>query len=95
MRKLIIFFTFFFITLATFAQDPQNGMAVDMRSSGKIYVVVAVITLIFIGIALYQIANDVSIMKGLANSTQVKVYGAAGLVILIALAIRNMQVLLF
>lgn len=63
MKKLIIFFTLFFVTLAVSAQDTQSGMAVDMRSSGKIYVVVAVITLIFIGIALYLFSIDRRIRK--------------------------------
>ena len=63
MKKLIIFFTLFFVTLAVSAQDTQSGMAVDMRSSGKIYVVVAVITLIFIGIALYLFSIDRTIRK--------------------------------
>jgi len=63
MKKLIIFFTFFFVTLAVFAQEPQSGMAVDLRSSGKIYVVVAVIALIFIGIALYLFSLDRRIRK--------------------------------
>lgn len=49
----------------------------------------------FLGIALYMIANDTSIMKGLVNSTKVKVIGAIGLLILIGLAIRNVQTLFF
>ena len=49
----------------------------------------------FLGIALYMIANDASIMKGLVNSTKVKVIGAIGLLILIGLAIRNVQTLFF
>ncbi len=49
----------------------------------------------FLGIALYMIANDTSIMKGLVNSTRVKVIGAIGLLILIGLAIRNVQTLFF
>lgn len=49
----------------------------------------------FLGIALYMIANDASIMKGLVNSTKVKVIGAMGLLILIGLAIRNVQTLFF
>ena len=49
----------------------------------------------FLGIALYMIANDVSIMKGLVNSAKVKVIGAVGLLILIGLAIRNVQTLFF
>jgi Mn2+/Fe2+ NRAMP family transporter len=49
----------------------------------------------FIGIAMYFIANDASIMKDLKNSTSTKIFGALGLVILIGLAIRNAQTLLF
>jgi len=49
----------------------------------------------FLGIALYMIANDTSIMKGLVNSTKAKVIGAIGLLILIGLAIRNVQTLFF
>jgi len=64
MKKLITFFTFFFVTLAAFSQAAQNDMmAVDLRSSGKIYVVVAVIALIFIGIAVYLFNIDRRIRK--------------------------------
>jgi Mn2+/Fe2+ NRAMP family transporter len=45
----------------------------------------------FIGIALYAIANDVKIMGPLVNSRAVKVIGALGLLILIVLAITNVQ----
>ncbi len=56
---------------------------------------ITILVVPFIGIALYQIANDESIMNDLTNSKQVKLYGALGLVILIGLAIRNVQVLVF
>lgn len=49
----------------------------------------------FIGIALYLIANDESVMKNHKNSLQVKIFGAMGLLILIGLAIRNFQTLFF
>lgn len=49
----------------------------------------------FLGIALYLIANDRSIMKGLVNSTNAKIFGAIGLLILIGLAVRNVQTLFF
>lgn len=49
----------------------------------------------FIGIALYMIANDASIMKTLVNSAKAKIFGALGLLILIGLAIRNVQTLFF
>lgn len=56
---------------------------------------VTILVVPFIGIALYQIANDEKIMKGLKNDTQTKVIGAVGLIILIGLAIRNVQTLFF
>jgi manganese transport protein len=45
----------------------------------------------FIGIALYAIANDAKIMGPLVNSPAVKILGAIGLLILIVLAISNVQ----
>ena len=56
---------------------------------------ITILVVPFIGIALYLIANDESIMKDLKNSTQVKIFGALGLLILIGLAIRNVQTLFF
>jgi hydrogenase-4 membrane subunit HyfE len=41
---------------AVFAQQPE--MAFDMRSSGKIYVVVAVLAVIFIGLFIHLILLD-------------------------------------
>jgi Mn2+/Fe2+ NRAMP family transporter len=49
----------------------------------------------FIGIALYFIANDASIMKELKNSPAIRIFGGVGLLILIGLAIRNVQTLFF
>lgn len=47
-------------TLASFAQQPSATveMADTFRSNGKIYVVVAVILTIFIGIVLYLVRLD-------------------------------------
>jgi manganese transport protein len=56
---------------------------------------ITILVVPFIGIALYQITNDESIMKKHKNSLQVKIFGALGLLILIGLAIRNVQTLLF
>ena len=56
---------------------------------------ITILVVPFIGIALYQIANDRTIMKELTNSTQVKIFGGLGLLILIGLAIRNVQTLFF
>jgi len=60
-------FTFCFLLLAsflTYAQD-SNGveMATELRSSGKIYVVVAVLATIFIGLAFYLFLIDNRLKK--------------------------------
>lgn len=48
----------------TYAQNTQNiEMADELRSSGKIYVVVSVIAVIFLGIATYLIYMDKRISK--------------------------------
>lgn len=54
---------------------------------------ITILVVPFIGIAVYFIANDEKIMKKHANSRQVKIFGALGLLILIGLAIRNVQTL--
>jgi len=64
MKKL----TFLLLTLlsftAVFAQANQPiEMADEMRSSGKIYVVVAIIAVIFIGLAIYLFSIDRRLKK--------------------------------
>ena len=50
--------------MAAFAQQNQPvEMADVMRSSGKIYVVIAVIAIIFIGLAIYLFAIDRRLKK--------------------------------
>lgn len=56
---------------------------------------ITILVVPFIGIALYFIANDEKIMKNLKNSSGVKIAGGLGLLILIGLAIRNVQTLFF
>lgn len=54
MKKLFITLSFLFAILQSFAQDsPKVEMADALRSSGKIYVVVGVMAVIFLGIATY------------------------------------------
>lgn len=49
----------FLISIMALAQEPNNvEMADALRSSGKIYVVVAVLVVIFIGIIIYLINLD-------------------------------------
>ena len=63
MKKIIILFILSFVTTLSFAQEAEQGMAVDLRSSGKIYVVVAVIAIIFLGLAVYLFSIDKRIKK--------------------------------
>lgn len=56
---------------------------------------ITILVVPFIGIALYLIANDAAIMGKLKNSPQIKIFGALGLLILIGLAIKNVQSLVF
>ena len=68
MKKAITYIILFCITAVysyTFAETTTDTieMADAMRSSGKIYVVVAVLSIIFIGITTYLILIDRKISK--------------------------------
>jgi CcmD family protein len=67
MSKLIFFVIFLFLTVLAYAQngtqDEPVQMADFMRSSGKIYVVVAVVVAILIGLFVYLISLDRKISK--------------------------------
>jgi CcmD family protein len=54
IKRIVLSFLLLICNYALFAQ----GMANEMRSNGKIYVVVAVLVTIFIGIILYLIRLD-------------------------------------
>ncbi len=60
MRKLALLFLFSFLAIQLKAQEYTGGieMATGMRSSGKIYVVVATIAIIFVGLVWYLITLD-------------------------------------
>jgi CcmD family protein len=58
----------FIVLLSSFAAKAQGtasgpDMADVMRSNGKIYVVVAVLTVIFIGIVIYMISLDMKLKR--------------------------------
>ncbi len=60
------FFLILILTLATsaaFAQEGGVDMATELRSSGKIYVVVAVLVVIFLGLAFYLFSIDRRLKK--------------------------------
>jgi CcmD family protein len=64
MKKLISLMLLLLCATIVFAQGDQSvDMADAMRSSGKIYVVVAVIVVIFIGLALYLFSIDRRLKK--------------------------------
>jgi CcmD family protein len=65
IKRIISTFLLLTAQLFVFAQDDTKGaeMADTMRSNGKIYVVVAVILVIFAGILLYLIRLDRKITK--------------------------------
>lgn len=64
MKKFAFLMLLLFGSIATFAQQPQSvEMADALRSSGKIYVVIATIVIIFIGLAIYLFSIDRRLKK--------------------------------
>ena len=62
MKKLIGVLTFFLISTNLFAQQDVE-MADQLRADGKIWVVITVITVVFLGIITYLINLDRKITK--------------------------------
>ena len=60
MKKGIVLFTFLLTNIALFAQAESGDF---MRSTGKIYVVVAVIVVVFLGIVAFLIYLDRKLTK--------------------------------
>ncbi|RZL49159.1 MAG: CcmD family protein [Pedobacter sp.] len=58
MKKIVLTLIMLITTLNLFAQGNDVEMADAMRSDGKIYVVVAVILIILIGLLIYLFALD-------------------------------------
>jgi len=64
MKRASIFILFLLSFVSAFAQQPhQVEMADAFRSSGKIYVVIATIVIIFIGLAIYLFSIDRRLKK--------------------------------
>jgi CcmD family protein len=65
MKKILTLLAFIFsaVTLAAAQEIQTPEMADPLRQSGKIYVVVGVIAIIFIGIVVYIIAIDSRISR--------------------------------
>ncbi len=60
-KSILILLSLFFIAFGAIAQEVE--MASALRSEGKIYVVVGVLSIIFIGIAVYLISIDKKVTK--------------------------------
>ncbi|WP_299289774.1 CcmD family protein [uncultured Mucilaginibacter sp.] len=65
MKKILLSFLMLFLsTFFSFAQQTTGvEMADQMRSSGKIYVVIATIVIVFIGLAIYLFTIDRRLKK--------------------------------
>lgn len=65
MKRFLFTFSFMlFFSLLSVAQNSNDvEMATDLRSSGKIYVVVMVIAVIFVGLASYLFSIDKRLKK--------------------------------
>lgn len=65
IRRILLSTTLSILFFLALAQKPEGSaeMADTMRSNGKIYVVVAVILTIFIGIIIYLVRIDRKISK--------------------------------
>ena len=62
-RKINLLLPLLLLHLASIAQPPAVEMADGLRSSGKIYVVIAVVLTIFAGIILYLVRLDKKITR--------------------------------
>jgi CcmD family protein len=64
MKKFLFLMLFILSSAAVFAQQSKSvDMADELRSSGKIYVVIATISIIFIGLAIYLFSIDRRLKK--------------------------------
>ena len=63
MKRFIVFLSLMLTAIFAFAQEGGVEMADELRRSGKIYVVVAVVLVVFIGIALYLFSIDRRLKK--------------------------------
>jgi len=64
MKKILLSLLLLFSATLLFAQQSNDvEMADQMRSSGKIYVVIATIVIIFIGLAVYLFTIDQRLKK--------------------------------
>ncbi|GAB3905998.1 CcmD family protein [Mucilaginibacter boryungensis] len=63
MKKIVLLLLLALNGLGALAQTDQATMADTFRSSGKIYVVIAIIVIIFLGLAIYLFSMDKRLRK--------------------------------
>jgi hypothetical protein len=63
MKKPVSALSFLLLSILTFAQNGPVEMADTMRSNGKIYVVLAVVLVIFAGLIIYLVSIDRKVRK--------------------------------
>lgn len=63
MKKIFLLLSFIIISLNLFAQENKIEMADELRNSGKIYVVVAVMLLLFLSFITYLFTIDKRLKK--------------------------------
>ncbi|RZA03243.1 MAG: CcmD family protein [Sphingobacteriaceae bacterium] len=63
MKKVTLLLLLLLSFVTVFAQDASVEMADVFRSSGKIYVVITTIAIVFVGLAIYLFAIDRRLKK--------------------------------
>ncbi|MES2277690.1 MAG: CcmD family protein [Bacteroidota bacterium] len=63
MKKIALLFILLFNCITLFAQTDHPIMDDTFRSSGKIYVVIAIIVIIFVGLSVYLFSMDKRLRK--------------------------------
>ncbi len=63
MKKITLLLLLLLSFVTVFAQDSSVEMADAFRSSGKIYVVITTIAIVFVGLAIYLFAIDRRLKK--------------------------------
>jgi CcmD family protein len=63
MKKLVLLLLTLLNYVAAFAQSATPEMGDTFRSSGKIYVVITIIVIIFVGLAVYLFSMDKRLSK--------------------------------
>jgi hypothetical protein len=69
-KKISVFTLLSAVSLSALAQSPTVEMADGMRSSGMIYVVVSVMSVILLGILVFLFSIDKKVSKLEKNSTK-------------------------